>query len=31
MDVSTAGGALIITVLRLVHIVAGLVWVERPW
>ncbi len=27
MDMSTAPGALIITVLRLLHIVAGLVWV----
>ena len=27
MDVSSAGGALIITVLRLAHIVAGLIWV----
>lgn len=27
MDVSTAGGALAITVLRLLHIVAGLIWV----
>ena len=27
MDVSSAGGALIITVLRLLHIAAGLVWV----
>lgn len=27
MDVSTAGGALLITVLRLLHIVAGVVWV----
>lgn len=27
MDVSTAGGALVITVLRLLHIVGGLIWV----
>ena len=27
MDISTTGGALIITVLRLLHIVAGLIWV----
>ena len=27
MDVSTAGGALLITVLRLLHIVGGLIWV----
>ena len=27
MDVSTAGGALVITALRLLHIVGGLVWV----
>ena len=27
MDISTASGALIITVLRLLHIVAGLIWV----
>ena len=27
MDISTASGALIITALRLLHIVAGLIWV----
>ncbi len=27
MDVSTAGGALVVTILRLLHIVAGLIWV----
>jgi len=27
MDISTAGAALVITVLRLLHIVAGLIWV----
>ena len=29
MDLSSAGGALIVTILRLLHIVGGLVWVAR--